>query len=206
MTIHDESQLIEKARRGSLDALGALFSRYHTYLLSLANRRIGHRPNARFGASDIVQVTFAKAHQDFTDFEGRTSGSIKGWLRRILLNTLIDFSRFHNESACRASGREVTFDDIAQPNTVNCGRRLIDTKPTPPSEIVKAEDWAMFLRHIMDLPDVDRAVLTLHHFEYHDFHKIGQILRITEATAIKRYQRAKKRLAAEIRKTWKGDT
>src|SRR5438128_12586041 len=85
--------LIAAARAGSTEALGQVLETCRQYLLLVANQQVPPELAAKLAPSDLVQETFLKAHREFAQFQGRTEAELLGWLRRILLNNLVSFSR-----------------------------------------------------------------------------------------------------------------
>src|SRR5208337_1590902 len=79
--------------------------RYRDYLLLLARHQLGSRPKARQDASDLVQATLLKAHQQLPLFRGHAEGEVVAWLRRILAGALADAFR-HQHRAKRDLAHE----------------------------------------------------------------------------------------------------
>ena len=66
--------------------------RYRAYLEFLARQRLGRWLQSKLSASDVVQETLLKAHKHRDQFRGPEAAR-RGWLRRILANTLADAAR-----------------------------------------------------------------------------------------------------------------
>ena len=67
--------------------------RYRAYLQFLARQRLGTWLHGQLSASDVVQETLLKAHEHRDQFRGQTEAERRGWLRRILANTVADAAR-----------------------------------------------------------------------------------------------------------------
>lgn len=75
--------LLNKARAGDREALGRLLEGFQSYLEGIARKwRSGP-----VTASDLVQMTMAKATKDIEAFRGKTRGEFMGWIGTILRHT-----------------------------------------------------------------------------------------------------------------------
>ena len=72
------------------DALYRVLGEYRAYLETLKNIQIDPRVRQKFGMSDIVQVTLIDASRDLERIQAMDSGGRKRWLRRMLMNNLLD--------------------------------------------------------------------------------------------------------------------
>lgn len=86
----NESSLVERARRGDVDAASDLFRRYDDGLRALAYRLLGDRDRM----DDALQDAYVKAFRALPRFEGRASFGT--WLYRIVYNVCVDeLARVH---------------------------------------------------------------------------------------------------------------
>jgi RNA polymerase sigma factor (sigma-70 family) len=79
----NESSLIEKARRGSLDAFNRLVVLHQDPVYSLAYRLMGDAESA----ADAAQETFITAYRKLDTYRG---GNFRSWLLRIVSNSCYD--------------------------------------------------------------------------------------------------------------------
>ena len=98
--------LLARVRDGDQAALGQLLDLYRNYLRVVARAMIGQALRVRLDASDLVQETFLKAHQEFGQFLGGTEPELTAWLRQILVRTLANQARHH-----RRKGRDYQRDE-----------------------------------------------------------------------------------------------
>src|ERR1700730_6102303 len=91
----DVGQRLAAARAGSPEAMGQVLDACRGYLLSIASQELDPQLQAKGGASDLVQETLLHAVRGFGHFDGATEAELLAWLRRLLLNNLIDFKRLY---------------------------------------------------------------------------------------------------------------
>src|SRR6188768_3809476 len=87
------ARCIRLAREGQADALGELLASYRNYLRLLAATCIDGDVRGKADASDVVQETLMKAHENFGTFRGTTELEWIAWVRQILVNNLADLHR-----------------------------------------------------------------------------------------------------------------
>jgi RNA polymerase sigma-70 factor (ECF subfamily) len=118
-----ETALLERAREGSSEALGALLSTCGARLLSLIRLRLGPRLRERVESRDILQTTLLKALESFGRFEGRETASLMAWLARIAENEVRDQADFHGRQR-RDAARQVPLEDAPESSLVERARSL----------------------------------------------------------------------------------
>ncbi len=83
----DETQLIQKAQDGDVDAFCVLVAQHQRSMYMLAYRYCGNHHDAE----DLVQEVFLNAHRAIGRFQGRSS--FRTWLSRILVNAFLNHLR-----------------------------------------------------------------------------------------------------------------
>lgn len=177
------------AREGSYAALGQLFDHYHDYLLGIARQDLGKALAGKIAPSDVVQETFLQATKAFPKFDGRTDAELRAWLRKILINQLIDIRK-----SFQAQKRCISLEVPLEPSAgeASC------PQPRPSSIAVTAESQAAVEAALARLPKDYRRVLILRSFENLPFTDVGIELDRSADAARRLWTRAIQRLAAEL--------
>ncbi len=150
--------------RRKLDA-AALVEKYRPFLKSIAAAEFPDLLKTRIDASDIVQETLLRAHQQVSQFHGTTEAELQGWLRGILRHLLTDALRF-NMRRRRDIKREDGMPDI-DPSCVD---------DTPSEQVRKRESWDAIWQAVSALPEDYRTVILMHHQYNLSFADIGERL------------------------------
>lgn len=198
-----EQELLAALRAGEEAAFMALVEQYHASMVRLAASYVG----STAAAEDVAQETWAKVLRSLHQFEGRSS--FKTWLFRILTNTAL--------TVAKREGRQVVFSDLApeadepavEPERfvgagdAEWGGHWVEDprrwKLSPEDQVAQREVLAMVGQAIEALPDVQRAVLTLHDVEGVAAKEICNILGLSETNqrVLLHRARAKVRRALE---------
>ncbi|MCI0465296.1 MAG: sigma-70 family RNA polymerase sigma factor [Gemmataceae bacterium] len=184
------------AHAGDAEALGRLLEACRGYLLLLARRELNPDLLAKGSASDLVQETFLEAQRDFARFQGSTQAELLAWLRRLLLNNLLNFTDRYRGTNKRQIGREVAL--AVSDSSADRGGGLAANLPSPSSAVATQEQTAAIGRALERLPDHYRQVVLLRYQEECSFGEIGQVLGLTANAARKLLLRAIERLRAEL--------
>lgn len=186
---------IEAARGGSKDALGQVVVAYRAYLASVVRKKLPSRLNSKVGASDIVQETLFKACRGFHRFTGATRRDLIRWLRRILLNNLIDAVR-HRFKASEVPLYEWTFDQqTPRGRTVT---EVLVKERDPGSQVAIREEAVRLHRALATLPEDYRCVVLLRNHDRLTFGEIGQRMGRTDEAVRKLWVRAILKLQSQL--------
>jgi RNA polymerase sigma-70 factor, ECF subfamily len=191
----DAAHWLPAARGGSSEALGQLLEACRGYLLLVAQREMAPDLQAKGGASDLVQETLLDAVRAFPRFAGTSEADVLAWLRRLLLNNLVSFTRRYRDAEKRQVAREVSLDRVG--SSGGGGGGPADNAPTPSRQAVDHEQARLLQEALERLPDNYRRVLLLRFQEELSFEDIGWLLGLTPNAARKLWARAVKRLQQE---------
>lgn len=131
----------------------------------------------RHAAKDILQEGFIKVFKHISDFE--PTGSLGGWIRRIITNTAID----HYRKKARLS--HFIDQEFASPAAFD--QKALD--------ILHTED---IIEKIRKLPEGARIIFNLFALEGYTHKEIAQKLNISEGTSKSQYARARALLQKEL--------
>jgi len=165
--------VVNKARHGDSDALLWLYRKYNKAMFNICIRMAGSRPNAE----DILQEAFLIAFKNL--YQLKTELQFGGWLRRIVVNECIRFSK---KNFSWDSWNEETHENIT-------GEETEWWKEIEPDTIHGA---------IKNLPDGCRQVFNLFVLENFSHKQIAQHLNISESTSKSQYHRARQLLKQRI--------
>jgi RNA polymerase sigma-70 factor (ECF subfamily) len=186
-------QSIREARQGSTEAMGRLWEAFQEYLWLVARDGLDPRLRGKMGASDIVQETFLEAQRDFHAFRGVTREQLLAWLRRLLLNNLMNHRRLFRHTLKRdlkretsASGSNRRADPLASDDT------------TPSQVAVRREEEQLLEKALECLPELYRRIIILRNREQRSFAEIGDLTQRSPDAARMLWSRAFERLAEEL--------
>jgi len=160
-------------------------------LYNLALRLVGDRHRAE----EIVQETFLRAFDRAETF--REGARVSTWLYRICANLSYDYLRAKRY-------RDAVSLQIPMRGEEGSSDELGDRLPAPvetPSEIAGKDEIRAAVRQLMDeLPERERAVLILRHYEGMTFERIAEALELTSRTVQNCLRRARTRLFFGLRR------
>lgn len=175
--------LIESARNGCDEALAHIINQFREYLLLVADREIGMQVQAKFDASDVVQISLVEAMSAIDQFKGSSEDEIRGWLTSIVMHNLQDESRRYTKTIARSVDRENAASGIL--DTVEDG--LGET----PSAVISNSEQDQRLRLLIEqLPTQQQNVLECRHKFGMSYTRIAAKLQISEEVARKSWSRA----------------
>jgi len=163
-----EQDLIKKAIAKDIGAIEALYDCYAPSLLSVCFRYCGNRDDAE----DILHDGFIKIIQKIQTFKIRSDGSLEAWMRRIIVNTSLNFLRDRNKGK--------NFLDIAP---ILDKIDFQDEDEADPEEFYYQVDREKILELICELPSGYRSVFNLYVFESYSHKEIAKALNCSESTS-----------------------
>jgi RNA polymerase sigma-70 factor (ECF subfamily) len=190
--------LLLAAKGGSADAIDALLDRHRAALVRLISRRMDPALERRVDASDIVQDALIEAHRRLATYIEAPAMPFGLWLRHIARDRLIDAHRRHRVAARRSLDREqpLAAASDAGRSAFDLLPQAVDRELTPAAAASRNEQEALFWAAIDKMPEPDREVLLLRHFDQLTNQEVAQELGLSEPAAGMRYVRAMRKLAA----------
>ncbi len=164
----EDAELVERARRGEMEAFEALYKRHSAPIFGLTLRMLQNRADAE----DMLQEIFLQAYDRLPSFEGRSAFGT--WLYRLSVNRCLDHLR------SRGAKEQTRTEPIS---------------PDFPAHVSATGMRGLELeRAIGDLPPASRAAFLLHHVEGFDHKEVGELLGIAVGTSKSLVHRARTRL------------
>jgi len=181
------TKVIEGCKKGDRKSQQVLYMMFYGKMLGVCMRYSKDSEDAR----DILQEGFVKVFLNLKSFGA--SGSFEGWVRRIMVNTAIDFYRKSKQSIVIANSDyvELNGEDVTDDNNNEMNYANIST-----NEIMEA---------VQKLSPVYRTVFNMYVMDGYTHKEIAAQLGINEGTSKSNFSKAKmnlkKMFAARIKIT-----
>jgi len=166
---HEDEQLVRRVLKGDSASFDEIVRKYQSITYAVAYRFVQNRDDAL----DIAQEVFVKAFGSLATW--KPTGSFKSWLLRIAT----DRSRDH----LRRRSRAPVF--VAEHELRESGMRMVNERARirEPSEHASDSELGVLIRTAVDtLPEKQRVVFVLRHYQGLALKEIAAILRCTEGT------------------------
>lgn len=167
--------IIEKCVAGDTRSQELLYRTFSTSMMGICIRYSSDLSEAE----DILQTGFIKIFAKISTF--KNEGSFEGWMKRIMINTGIEYYRKKQRSQ-------------AVENLEDCSLILPDQRPG------SSLDVKDLLNIVQQLPPHYRTVFTLHAIEGYSHKEIAGLLNITELASRANLCRAREILKKHILK------
>jgi RNA polymerase sigma-70 factor (ECF subfamily) len=167
--VHSEQEIIEGCKKGKASSQEKLYQLYSRRMMAVCVRYT----KSRFEAEDIFHEAFVKVFKNLQNYNG---GSFEGWMRRIFVNTAINY--YHKN---RKYQEQLDYSTIEE---------------SSPSEedIVSDISGKELLLLIDQLPEGYKLVFNLYEVEGYTHREIGEMLGIAEGTSKSQLAKAKMHL------------
>lgn len=169
-----EHRLILACKQGKLWARKEVYDQYAPAMMALCRRYISDAEDAK----DVLQEGFLKIYTEIGQYSGK--GSFGGWIRRIFVNTSLDYIRRKN----RLKEKELLID-------IETG----SDDDTPHLKDITAEE---LMQCIGELPDTFRTIFNLYAVEGYSHREIATMLQIKESTSRSFFFRARLLLQKKV--------
>jgi RNA polymerase sigma-70 factor, ECF subfamily len=178
----NDYELVNRCRKGDLDAFEALVIKHQRKMLNTAFRMVGNYEDA----CEIVQDAFLSAYKAIQQFEGRSSFTT--WLCSIVINT----SRNRLQQIKSAARHEqFSLDDPVSTESGSMRIELAADCPSALDELGKKEIQAGVQKCINTLENEFREVLILRDIQGYSYDEISDMLKVAQGTVKSRLFRAR---------------
>jgi len=169
-------EMLEGCQANKEHAQKYLFNRYSRIMTGVCMRYADSYEEAQ----DIVQDAFIKVFRKINTFSGK--GSLEGWIRRIMVNTALDYLR-----SIKNERFNVAVDDV-------------EFKLKEDQQVVSSLEAEDLLKIIQTLPTGYRTVFNMYAIEGYSHGEIADQLEISENTSKSQYSRARTLLQKKLEK------
>lgn len=182
----EERALIERCKRGDLGAFNDLVRKYEKQVYNFAYRLTGNYDDA----NDVAQDAFLRVFNAIGTFRGDSSFST--WLFRITTNVFLD------ERKKAKSHPQTSLDEYLELGESSVARQIEDPSPTPEAVLEESERAQILLKAVGDLPEYQRAMVTLYHTQQKSYEEIAEIMDLPIGTVKSRLNRARLALKEKL--------
>ena len=188
---------MDGAETEKLNIWAERFMEYREQLLALARRNLNPVLSRRVTPEDVVQDTLSSACSKIDFFENRPDLPVYMKLRTLLFQTVTALERKHLQAQKRDAYKdlEVADGDDTIPARANWNQ-FAATGPL--TRVVRIDRYALLKQAIAELPENDRAILEMRHFDGLGNAECAQLLKIEPKAASIRYVRALQRLRLKL--------
>jgi len=185
-TLSDE-KLIDKCRVGDRTAFDVLIKRYERPIYHLAYRLAGNYDDAH----DIAAETFLRIYRAIGTFQ--CAITLPAWINRIVANVFYDTRRHaHRHPA-------VSLDALVEKTgDAHLATAEVKAMVTPEAYAEENERRAILSDAISELPDYQRAMVTLFHSDGRTYEEIADIMKVPVGTVKSRLNRARLALREKL--------
>jgi len=164
---------IRLAREGRQEALSDLLETHRNYLRLLAASCLRREMQGKADASDVVQETLLKVHENFRQFRGTTELEWMAWLRRILVRQLADVQKGFQRQR-RQVAREQSIESLVDRSSAMLRNMVPASGPSPSQDAQRREAAALVADALAELEPGHRDVVILRNLHELDWNAVGE--------------------------------
>jgi RNA polymerase sigma-70 factor (ECF subfamily) len=178
-----DAELMQRWQQGDLSAFEQLVRRWQQPIGRFILGMVGHADLV----GDLSQEVFLRLYRAGPRY--RENGAFAGWLYRIAQNVVRDSARRRPAEILSLHDREVP-----------------DARPTADAVCQTRELSQVIAQALAELPEPQRLVLVLHHYEQMNFEEIARLTHTPASTLKSRFAAALNRLRLRLRELGYGPT
>ena len=181
-----EKHLLRLAREGDNDAIDQLLQEHFKSIYNLAYRLTGNYDDAQ----DVISEAFLRVYNALPRFRGDANFST--WLYRIVMNVFLD------ERKKRRLRQHDSLEAMVQLDEGEVQRQIEDDSPGPVEAIERGEEAVIVQRAVLALPEAQRTMIALYHFQELSYEEIAAIIKLPIGTVKSRLNRARLALKSKL--------
>ncbi len=183
-----DEELMQKIKKGDVEVFDILVRRWENRLFNVIYRITGDFETSR----DIRQEVFLRVYQSAKGY--RSDGHFSTWLYRIAINCSINELRKRK----RRQTIPLNMPESGEGQTVQS--ELLDDSPGP-EEVIQQNELSEHIRDALRcLPDEQRVVIVLRHYEGLKFQQIASILNCPLGTVKSRMHHGLEQLRSKLKR------
>lgn len=197
MDSRDVESHLRRAKEGDERAIADLLMSYRARLERVVSLRLDRRLQGRIDAADVVQEAYVAAFRRIHRYLANPDKQpFYLWLRLVTGQKLRELHRQHLGVQARDARREISLyrGALPQASSVVLAAQLLGRFTSPSKAAVRAETRIALQDALNSMPEIDREILALRHFEDLTNSEAALVLGLSRAAASNRYVRAVKRL------------
>ena len=172
----NDQQLVKNCLKGKREAQQLLYEQHAEYMLGVCYRYT----KSMLDAEDVLQEGFIKVFKNLHQY--KSDGELGAWIRRIMVNTAINFLKQQSRTRVDLSFNETNLHPVSNDD---------------PEINLTVKELAELIRQ---LPTGYQTIFNLHAVEGYTHVEIGVLLGIHEGTSRSQYARARALLVSWIKK------
>ena len=173
-----DNKLLKACKKGKIKSQEMLYKQFYAYGMSISLRYAYNRDEA----AEVLNDSFLKVFENIHKYNQKQS--FKAWLRKIIINTAIDYYR-KNKKHHELMDIETTGTELSDYSLI---------------EQFEIEDLQILLN---ELPENYRLTFNLYEIEGYNHDEISKLLNIAKGTSRSNLTRAKVMLRAAFEKHYK---
>ena len=189
----DEALMLQ-LQTGDLRSFDTLVKRWEQPLLNYCYRMV----NDITLAEDLRQEVFLRIYRSAKTY--RPTAQFSTWMYRIATNLCLDIL------AKQQRRREMPIDAYLESESEDINERLIDLSEAPDAVLVKKEIESRVRLALASLPEDQRVVVIMRHYNGMKFHEIAEILERPISTVKSRMVAGMERLSKMLSKQEYGES
>jgi RNA polymerase sigma-70 factor (ECF subfamily) len=182
--------LIQEVRAGDRARLNDLYRRVAPSIYAWASLRLKGAAGRHLEPDDLVQEVWLRALLSFSSFDPE-SGSFRRWVYGIVHNVMREVLRAVNRLAPERGDADRDRSSILDVEG------LPDEVTSLTERMARDQAIRSFMERVEALDAADRDLVSLRGLEGLPFKDVARLLRVNEATARKRWERLRTKLAAD---------